>query len=128
MSYEDTAARPAEIAIREARLADAPGIAAFNTAIARETGFVMPKVRVRDDANLAPTTYSIVISGNEVARGNVYPNHVLAIIPDGQQRDLVIVGAVAVIVETGGTLRRRAENLQGDVATLKPGNIHVPDF
>ncbi len=47
--------------------------------LSKDLGFVVPQVRVRDDINLAPFTYRIVIGGVVVAEDNVSPDEVLAI-------------------------------------------------
>ncbi|HWU95412.1 MAG TPA: FHIPEP family type III secretion protein, partial [Sphingomonas sp.] len=47
--------------------------------LSRELGFVVPQVRVRDDINLAPFTYRIVIGGVVMAEDNVSPDEMLAI-------------------------------------------------
>ena len=47
--------------------------------LSKELGFVVPQVRVRDDINLAPFTYRIVIGGVVMAEDNVSPDEVLAI-------------------------------------------------
>jgi flagellar biosynthesis protein FlhA len=49
--------------------------------IATETGMVVPPVRVADNLQLAPRAYSILVKGVEVARGELYPERVLAINP-----------------------------------------------
>lgn len=47
--------------------------------LANELGFVMPSVRVRDDASLMPNEYVIKVKGEEVARGQAFPGEFLAI-------------------------------------------------
>ncbi len=47
--------------------------------IASEIGFLMPKVRVRDDISLDQNTYSICFGENEVARDQVFPDLLLAL-------------------------------------------------
>ncbi len=47
--------------------------------LSKELGFVVPQVRVRDDINLAPFTYRIVIGGVVMAEDNVSPDEMLAI-------------------------------------------------
>jgi flagellar biosynthesis protein FlhA len=49
--------------------------------IATETGMVVPPVRVADNLQLGPRAYSILVKGVEVARGELYPERVLAINP-----------------------------------------------
>ncbi len=47
--------------------------------LSRELGFVVPQVRVRDDINLAPYTYRILINGVVVGEDNVSPDEMLAL-------------------------------------------------
>ena len=47
--------------------------------LSKELGFVVPQVRVRDDINLAPFTYRIVIGGVVVGEDSVSPDEVLAL-------------------------------------------------
>jgi len=46
--------------------------------IATELGFIMPKVRIRDNLRLPPQTYVIRLRGEEVARGELMTHHLLA--------------------------------------------------
>eukprot|EP00913_Durusdinium_trenchii_P005690 g5308.t1 len=47
--------------------------------IAQERGFELPKLRVRDNIEIDPQAYRILIDGNEVAKGKVYAEQLLAI-------------------------------------------------
>ena len=47
--------------------------------LSKELGFVVPQVRVRDDINLAPYTYRIVVGGVVVGEDNVAPDEMLAL-------------------------------------------------
>jgi flagellar biosynthesis protein FlhA len=47
-------------------------------------GFVLPMVRIKDDADLPPNTYAVSLQGVEVARGEVEPIMMMVIHPDGQ--------------------------------------------
>ncbi len=47
--------------------------------LSKELGFVVPQVRVRDDINLAPYTYRIVIGGVVVGEDSVSPDEMLAL-------------------------------------------------
>ncbi len=51
--------------------------------LAKRSGMWIPLVRVRDNAMLEPQDYRILIGGQEVARGTLQPDRVLAISPDG---------------------------------------------
>ncbi|HXL01970.1 MAG TPA: flagellar biosynthesis protein FlhA [Candidatus Atribacteria bacterium] len=52
--------------------------------MAREKGFVVPPIRVRDDLRLRPNEYVIKIRGVEVGRGDIMPHYYLAISPRGE--------------------------------------------
>lgn len=56
-------------------------ISATRTQIATDLGFVMPTVRVRDNATLDPNEYVIKVRGEEVARAIALPDHLMAILP-----------------------------------------------
>ncbi|MHA6718405.1 flagellar biosynthesis protein FlhA [Sphingomonas sp. RS6] len=47
--------------------------------LSKELGFVVPQVRVRDDINLAPFTYRVVIGGVVVGEDSVSPDEMLAL-------------------------------------------------
>ncbi len=46
--------------------------------VAMELGFVLPKIRIRDNLQLSPNTYVIKLRGAEVARGSLMPGHFMA--------------------------------------------------
>ncbi|MEN3202597.1 MAG: flagellar biosynthesis protein FlhA [Atribacterota bacterium] len=52
--------------------------------MAREKGFVIPPIRVRDNLRLRPNQYVIKLRGVEVAQGEILPRHYLAIHPQGE--------------------------------------------
>lgn len=54
-------------------------VAATRRQIASEIGYVMPSVRIRDNAALAPMDYVLKIRGEEVAKGSVQTENLLAI-------------------------------------------------
>ncbi len=47
--------------------------------LSKELGFVVPQVRVRDDINLAPYTYRIVVGGVVIGEDTVSPDEMLAL-------------------------------------------------
>ncbi len=49
--------------------------------IATDTGVVVPPVHVADNLQLGPRTYSILVKGVEVARGDLVPDRLMAINP-----------------------------------------------
>jgi flagellar biosynthesis protein FlhA len=52
---------------------------AIRRQIAADTGMVVPPVHVADNLQLGPRIYAILVKGVEVARGEMYPDRVLAI-------------------------------------------------
>ncbi|MCB1342153.1 MAG: flagellar biosynthesis protein FlhA [Pseudooceanicola sp.] len=48
---------------------------------AREFGFVLPSVRIKDDAALGVNQYAVSVQGVEVARGEVRPNRMMVLNP-----------------------------------------------
>jgi flagellar biosynthesis protein FlhA len=53
--------------------------------LAAELGIKLPKVRVRDNINLKPLEYSIILKEVELARGELFRDRLLAINPGGMQ-------------------------------------------
>jgi flagellar biosynthesis protein FlhA len=49
--------------------------------IAGDSGIVVPAVHIADNLQLGPRTYTILLKGVEVARGELYPDRLLAINP-----------------------------------------------
>ncbi len=49
--------------------------------IAGDTGMVVPPVHIADNLQLGPRAYTILVKGVEVARGELYPDRLLAINP-----------------------------------------------
>ena len=58
-------------------------VRAIRKQIATETGLLVPAVRVSDNLQLGPRTYSINVKGVEVARGELFTDRLLAINPGG---------------------------------------------
>jgi flagellar biosynthesis protein FlhA len=56
-------------------------VRAIRRQIASETGLVVPPVHVSDNLQLGPRSYAILVKGVEVARGELYPDRMLAINP-----------------------------------------------
>jgi len=56
--------------------------------IATETGMVVPPVHVADNLQLGPRTYTILVKGVEVARGELLTDRLLAINPGTVQRTI----------------------------------------
>ena len=56
-------------------------VRAIRKQIAGETGVVVPPVRVTDNLQLGPRSYSLFVKGVEVGRGELFPERFLAINP-----------------------------------------------
>ena len=56
--------------------------------IASETGVVVPPVRIADNLQLGPRTYTLLVKGVEVARGELFPERFLAINPGSATGEL----------------------------------------
>ena len=52
-----------------------------------ELGLVVSPVRVRDNLQLKPGEYRILIKGNEVAKGEMMPGYVMALNPGEVKKD-----------------------------------------
>jgi flagellar biosynthesis protein FlhA len=63
-------------------------ISAFRKQYALDFGFVVPKVRIRDDKKLAPNAYQICIFGVSFAQGELLADRTLAIHPGTDRRKL----------------------------------------
>ncbi|MFN3534378.1 MAG: flagellar biosynthesis protein FlhA, partial [Desulfatiglandales bacterium] len=53
-------------------------VKALRKQIAQEMGFLVPPVHIQDNLELRPNEYRILLKGSEVARGEIYPNYLLA--------------------------------------------------
>ncbi len=56
---------------------------------ASEMGFLVPPIHIRDNLQLRPNEYAILMKGVELVRGEVMPGHVLAIDPGTAQKGVV---------------------------------------
>jgi flagellar biosynthesis protein FlhA len=64
-------------------------IKALRRQFAEAMGFVVPPIHIRDNLQLRPNEYAIMLKGVEVAKADVLPGHLLAIDPGTAQRGLV---------------------------------------
>lgn len=64
-------------------------IKALRRQFAESMGFVVPPIHIRDNLQLRPNEYAIMLKGVEVAKAEVLPGHLLAIDPGTGQRGLV---------------------------------------
>ena len=56
-------------------------IKSLRNLFAREFGFVLPSVRIKDEPMLPAQTYAITVQGVEVARGEIRPNGLMVVNP-----------------------------------------------
>ncbi|HJV48705.1 MAG TPA: flagellar biosynthesis protein FlhA [Geothrix sp.] len=63
-------------------------IKAVRRQMAQELGIVVPPVRIRDNLQLAPHTYRILLRGEEIARAELQPTQFLAMNPGTASEDL----------------------------------------
>ncbi len=54
-------------------------IAALRKQIAADLGLVVPPVRIRDSATRQPNEYAVLLRGQEIARGELFPDRCMAI-------------------------------------------------
>ncbi len=55
---------------------------------ALDMGFVVPSIRIRDNLQLKPNEYAILIKGNEIAKSEVMINHFLAMNPGTVEEEI----------------------------------------
>lgn len=55
---------------------------------AMDMGMIVPPLRVRDNLQLKPGEYRVLIKGNEVARGEMMPGYVMALSPGEVKRSM----------------------------------------
>jgi len=53
-------------------------IKAMRKKVASDYGFLVPQIRIKDNLNLKPNEYQILLKGVEVGRGEIYPDKYLA--------------------------------------------------
>ena len=53
-------------------------IKAMRKKVANEYGFLVPQIRIKDNLNLKPNEYQILLKGVEVAKGEIFPDKYLA--------------------------------------------------
>ncbi len=63
-------------------------IRAMRAQFAQELGIVVPPIHIRDNLQLKPSEYMILLKGIEVARGELMPDRLLALLPGVEPKDL----------------------------------------
>ncbi len=66
----------------------------FRKQMALDMGFVLPSVRIKDSGQLNPNQYSILLKGEEVARGDILMDHYLALPPEGAADDIAGIDTI----------------------------------
>jgi len=61
-------------------------ITAIRRQLALDLGFVVPAIHIRDNLQIKPNEYIIVLKGVEISRGDVLMNHYLAMNPTGEEQ------------------------------------------
>jgi len=62
--------------------------------VAMDLGIILPSVRMRDNVRLGTNEYKILIKGIEVARGEIMPDHYLAINSEGTEETITGIETV----------------------------------
>ncbi|GJL53250.1 MAG: flagellar biosynthesis protein FlhA [Nitrospirales bacterium] len=63
-------------------------VRAIRRQTAQDLGFVVPSVHIRDNLQLQPHEYSVLLKGIQVAKGELLPRHLLAINPGSAKKGL----------------------------------------
>jgi len=63
-------------------------IKATRRQVAQEIGLILPPIHIQDNMQLKPGEYSLLLKGNEVARGDLMLNHYLAMNPGTVQESI----------------------------------------
>lgn len=92
--------------------------------IATEFGIILPEIRLTDTAALPAGAYVIRIQGVEIARDNLHPDQVLALLPDGtapsdEQVCEPVYGAPAIWIDPE---QQEEVALQG-MTVVNPGEV-----
>jgi len=54
-------------------------IRAVRSELSKQLGFVLPKIHIRDNLDLAPNDYSVLLTGNNIGTNTIYPDKILAL-------------------------------------------------
>ena len=77
-----------------------PSVTNIRKQLASQLGVILPKIRIRDNLTLNPTEYRILVHGNPVEIGSVFPQYLIA--TDAGSASAPIVGAVATETTDNG--------------------------
>jgi flagellar biosynthesis protein FlhA len=56
--------------------------------LAKDMGILVPPIHIRDNVQLKPGEYKVMLRGTEVARGEILPRHMMAIDPGNARRKI----------------------------------------
>jgi flagellar biosynthesis protein FlhA len=103
-------------------------VTALRKQLVRELGWVVPPVRIKDNIQLPPTAYRIMVYGQSVAKGELLPDRLLAIDGGGVQGQIQgqatkepAFGLEAVWIENG----RRAEAEALGYTVTDPASVFI---
>ncbi len=63
-------------------------VRAIRRQTAQDLGFVVPSVHIRDNLQLKPHEYSVLLKGVQIAKGELVPRHLLAINPGSAKKGI----------------------------------------
>ena len=98
-------------------------VAQLRLRIARELGFILPKVRVRDNLSLDPRKFQIKLRGLPVAWGEAYADALLAVDVGGVEET---VPGIATTEPATGHPARWIEPAQREAAQAAGYQVHTP--
>lgn len=103
-------------------------IATFRKAYAMEAGFIIPKIRIKDDKKVPPNAYEIMTYGITIAQGEILADRILAIHPEGDVRKVQGIetkdpsyGLPALWILEG----QRAEARQAGYTLVDPATVFI---
>ena len=103
-------------------------ITALRKQLAREFGLLIPPIRIKDNIQLSPTAYRVLLHGQSIASGELLPDRLLAIDCGGTTRPIQgqatkepAFGLDAVWIESG----RRAEAEALGYTVTDPASVFV---
>ena len=71
-----------------------PSVTAVRKRLAQDLGVILPKIRIRDNLQLPAKQYRILVQGNPVEIGTIYPKYLLAV--DQGNASAPVTGAIAI--------------------------------
>ncbi len=93
--------------------------------IARELGFILPKVRVRDNLSLDPRRFQIKVRGLPVAWGEAYADALLAVDAGGVEES---IPGIATMEPATGYPARWIEPARREAAQVAGYQVHPPHY